>query len=185
MKWAKRWSWAGLLVIAAWSVVAPAFGQASPVQPFAAQMAAEAGWVVLPTGQSFPELSRRLEAAVAAHGMVLVNSASASEGARALGLSIPGNRVIGVFRNDYARRLLAVSLPAGIEAPIRYYLTENGDGSATLSYRTPHAVLSRYMDGAGPDLEALATELDTIFLAIAVEAVQIGEKPGAVRKVTP
>ena len=34
-----------------------------------------------------------------------------------------------VFRNDYAVRMLQASVPAGIEAPLRLYVTENADGT--------------------------------------------------------
>ena len=128
------------------------------------------GWHITTTRYTFAELSARLDAAVSAHGMNLVNAASASEGARAQGLTIPGNRVVGVFRNDFARRMLAASLPAGIEAPIRFYLTENPDGTATLAYRAPTTVLAPYMGDGGEALDAVARELDPIFEAIARQA---------------
>ncbi|MCZ7654610.1 MAG: YeeE/YedE thiosulfate transporter family protein [Rhodocyclaceae bacterium] len=69
--------------------------------------------------------------------MGLVASASASRGAAARGVKIPGNMVLMVFRNDYAVRMLAASVAAGIEAPLRLYLTENADGSTTISYVRP------------------------------------------------
>ena len=136
-----------------------------------APLVAGDGWIVSPTGLSFADLSRKLAAAIAAHKMLIVNNASASDGAKAQGLTIPGNRVVGVFRNDFARRMLAASIPAGIEAPIRFYLTENPDGSATLSYRPPSVVFAPYMDRAGPDLKNVAAELETIFADIARDTV--------------
>lgn len=142
-----------------------AHGQASP-----APIQVLPGWSVTQTMHKFPDLVRRVEDAIKANGMGVVNAASASEGAKAQGITIPGNRVIGVFRNDYARRMLAASLPAGIEAPIRVYLTENADGSATLSYRTPSAVFAPYIAGADSDLAKLAEELDVIFAKIASDA---------------
>ena len=129
------------------------------------------GWRVMPTRFTFPELSMRLEAAIAANGMNLVNSASASDGAKAQGITIPGNRVVGVFRNDFARRMLSVSLAAGIEAPIRFYVTESPDGTACLSYRIPTSVFAPYMTDGGDALRAVAAELDAIFNAIARHAV--------------
>jgi uncharacterized protein (DUF302 family) len=134
-----------------------------------APLADRPGWVIAPTALPFDTLVQKLEIAIAANGMGLVTSASASEGAKAQGLVIPGNRVVGVFRNDFARRMLAASIPAGIEAPIRFYLTEDADKRATLSYRTPSAVFAPYVDGA-PDLAALARELDPIFARIAQAA---------------
>lgn len=129
------------------------------------------GWVALSSGHGFDALFERLQAAVKANGMVVVTTASASDGARAQGIAIPGNRVVGVFRNDFARRMLAASVTAGIEAPIRFYLTEGGGGTATLSYRTPSAVFAAYADEGGAALAALAGELDIIFERIARTAV--------------
>lgn len=40
--------------------------------------------------------------------MGLVRQASASNGARAEGFEIKGNRVVGVDRNDFARRMLVL-----------------------------------------------------------------------------
>ena len=130
------------------------------------------GWVSIPTRYYFSDLAGRLESAVKAHQMNVVNSASASEGAKAQGISIPGNRVVGVFRNDFARRLLPLNLKAGIEAPIRFYLTENTDGSATLSYRTPRAIFEPYFLQSPMELQALAEELDDIFDEIARDATE-------------
>ncbi len=125
------------------------------------------GWVVIDTHQSFSMLVERLEAAVKAEKMGVVTSASASEGAKAAGIAIPGNRVIGVFRNDFARRMLGASVSAGIEAPIRFYVTENPDGTATLSYKKPAIVFAPFVDEGKDALKALAGELDDIFARIA------------------
>jgi uncharacterized protein (DUF302 family) len=130
------------------------------------------GWVIASTRQSFDVLSARLDGAIAAKGMNLVNSASASAGAKAQGITIPGNRVVGVFRNDFARRMLAASLPAGIEAPVRFYLVENADATATLSWRKPSVVFAPYYAQVGSDLRTLADELDSIFAVIAAEATR-------------
>ena len=106
-----------------------------------------------------------------ANEMGLVTRASASAGAKNAGITIPGNMVIGVYRNDFARRMLAANIAAGIEAPIRFYVTEEPDGTATLSYKTPTTVFSPYFAEGGDALEVLAGELDTIFAQIAEEAV--------------
>jgi uncharacterized protein (DUF302 family) len=128
------------------------------------------GWVVIDTHQSFATLSDRLETSVKAEKMGLVTSASASAGAKAAGITISGNRVIGVFRNDFARRMLGASVPAGIEAPIRFYVTENSNSTATLSYKKPSFVFAPYYDEGGPALKALAAQLDAIFAKIATAA---------------
>jgi uncharacterized protein (DUF302 family) len=141
--------------------------------PAAAEgIGARPGWVVIETPHSYAALVARLEAAIKAEGMGLVTRASASAGAASQKITIPGNQVIGVYRNDYARRMLEASLAAGIEAPIRFYLTENSDGSSTLSYRAPSAVFEPYFDEGGDALKALAGELDIVFAAIADRAAQ-------------
>lgn len=130
---------------------------------------AEDGQVILSTTKTFPDLQAALDAAVKAEGMAAVTKACASCGAARRGVTIPGNMVVGVFRNDFAVRMLEADVSAGIEAPIRFYLTENADGTAALSYRMPSAVFAPY---GNPDLDALAKELDGIWEAIASKATQ-------------
>ncbi len=130
------------------------------------------GWRVIQTKDSFEALGKRLEESIKANKMGLVTQASASAGAKGQGITIPGNRVVGVYRNDFARRMLKASIAAGIEAPIRFYLTENDDKTATLSYKLPSTVFAPYFDGAAEDLRKLAADLDEIFAKIADEAVK-------------
>lgn len=139
---------------------------------FAEGPAPREGWRIIETGHSYAGLVERVQAAVKGEGMLLVTQASASGGAKAQGITIPGNRVIGVYRNDFARRMLEASVAAGIEAPIRFYVTENEDGTTTLSYKTPSFVFSPYFDEGGEALVALAKELDGIFETIAKNAAQ-------------
>lgn len=82
-------------------------------------------------------------------------------------MKIPGNAVFEVFRNDYAVRMLEASVPAGIEAPLRIYVTENPDQTATLVYRLPSAVFAPY---GKAQLDAMARELDPIFEKIVSDA---------------
>lgn len=136
----------------------------------AAALAGENAMSVTPTKHGFKTLVKRLDAAIAKHKMFPVTRASASVGASGRGIKIRGNMVVGVYRNDFAVRMLAASVPAGIEAPIRFYIIENADGTASLAYRKPSAVFAPYKGGA--KLKALAAELDTIFAAIARDAVR-------------
>ncbi len=129
-----------------------------------------AGWQVKETPHGYRQLITRLDQAVKDNKMGLVNRASATVGAKkVLDKTIPGNMVVGVYRPDFAVRMLEASIPAGIEAPIRFYVTENPDGTATLSYRAPSAVFAPYEDSTGK-LKALAAELDVIFENIARQA---------------
>lgn len=125
------------------------------------------GTVSLESSHSFQDLGGRLEEAVTANDFAVVTRASASAGAAARGTSIPGNLVIGVFRNDYAVRMIEASVPAGIEAPLRFYLVENADGTSTLAYRRPTAVFAPY---GSEELDAMARELDGLFAQIAERA---------------
>ncbi len=125
------------------------------------------GTVTIKTTHGFDALAGRVEKAIADHKMGLVAQASASRGAAARGVKILGNLVLMVFRNDYAVRMLTASVPAGIEAPLRIYITENPDGTASLTYRTPSAVFAPYGSKA---LDEMAKELDGIFQNIMRDA---------------
>lgn len=141
------------------------FGSAGTVS---AQSAALPGTRTLNSKHDYNTLVSRVEAAVTQQKMGLVAKASASAGAAGRGIKIPGNAVLMVFRNDYAVRMLQASVPAGFEAPIRFYVTENADGTASLTYRTPSAVFAPYHS---EKLDAMAAELDPIFERIAHDAV--------------
>lgn len=125
------------------------------------------GYRVVPTPHGFAQLEERLEAAVERAKMGLVTRASASEGAQRRGVMIRGDAVIGVFRNDFAVRMLAADIDAGIEAPIRLHLTEEADGTTSIRYWLPSAVFARY---EGEAIQALGRELDPIFTAIVTDA---------------
>ena len=128
------------------------------------------GMRVLESRHGYQELVTRLNEAVKDHDMYLVNRASASAGAANRDIDIPGNMVVGVFRNDYALRMLEASVAAGYEAPIRFYITEAPDGTASLRYQRPSAAFAPYDDG-GEKLDKLAAELDRVFASIAEQAV--------------
>ncbi|MEH6631056.1 MAG: DUF302 domain-containing protein [Halopseudomonas aestusnigri] len=127
------------------------------------------GVVSIKVEKPYKELSADLKDAIKLNKMGLVTRATASGGAAAQGITIPGNMVVGVYRNDFARRMLAASIPAGIEAPIRFYLTENKDGTTNLTYRKPSAVFAPYNS---EELDVMAKELDAIFDAIAQGATK-------------
>lgn len=154
-----HWLYRGALVapLVAVSVLGVAADGAGPLP----------GTVTIKTQLGFDALVSRVEKAVAANKMGLVAQASASRGAAARGVKIPGNAVLMVFRNDYAVRMLKASVPAGIEAPLRIYVTENADGTASLTYRRPSAVFSPY---SSPALDEMAKELDVIFGSIVRDA---------------
>ncbi len=129
------------------------------------------GWRVIDTDLAYPALIDAVKAATEANMMRVVTEAGPTEAAAKLGTIIPGNRVIGVFNPTFAIRILPLSTAAMIEAPIRFYVTEDTDGTATLAWKTPSLVFTPYLDEGGAELAAIAVELDAKFEAIAAAAV--------------
>ncbi len=128
--------------------------------PAAAQHPSRGEVTTVAVKRPFAKVADPLKAAVAANGMGLVCHANAQAGAASRGVRIKGNQVLMVFRPDFAIRMLAASTEAGFEAPIRLYLTENEDGTATLRYMKPSVIFRPYQQ---PELDRLAAELDAIF----------------------
>jgi uncharacterized protein (DUF302 family) len=120
------------------------------------------------SGYDFETSVSRLEAAIAEKGLYLIATASASRAARAQGIEIPGNAVLLVFRNDYARRMLATSIDAGIEAPLRFYVTDKPGIGVTIAWQVPSSVFAPYENS---ELNTIARELDPIFASIVAAAV--------------
>ena len=135
-----------------------------------ADLTARPGWAVHATTHDFETLVERTREAIRANGLAVVTQAGPTGAAANRGIEIPGNRVIGAFNNVFAVRILDLSTAAMIEAPVRFYVTENADGTATLSYKEPSEVFAPYAEDGGPDLIAAASELDEIFAAIAEAA---------------
>ncbi len=124
------------------------------------------GWVSNKTTYPYEEIYPRLKQAIKTNKMGHITTASATLGAKGRGLKIPGNRIVGVYNNIWAVRMLKASVTAGIEAPIRFYITEDKDGMGILSYKKPSHVFAPYYDAATPDLKLMAEELDVVFAVI-------------------
>ncbi len=125
------------------------------------------GTKVIETGQPFGAFIKKLTAAIGANKMGIVGDACATCGAKAIGVKIPGNRVLMIFNPHFAVRMLKASEAAGIEAPIRLYVTERPNGNARLTYRPPSSVFAPY---DVPALNEMAKELDVIFQRIVKQA---------------
>lgn len=153
----RAWLQAVMVVL----LLSPAMARAETPAPYP-------GTQVIETDQSFAAYVERLKNAIQANKMGIVAEASATNGAASIGVEIDGNRVIMIFRPDYAVRMLDASVAAGIEAPLRLYVTENDDGTARLTYRTPTAVFAPYDI---PALDEMAGELDAIVETIVAESL--------------
>jgi len=121
------------------------------------------------TKQAFESYVQKLKRSISAHKMGVVGEACATCGAQSIGVKIAGNRVIMIFNPHYAVRMLKASIPAGFEAPLRLYVTENTDGTAKLSYMAPSNVFSPYDNS---ELDKMARELDAIFEKIIQASMQ-------------
>ncbi len=135
-----------------------------------AAQAAPEGLRILESPHSFAALEKRVAEAIKDNGMLRVFKASASKAAKGRGVTIPGDSVYGVYRNDFAVRMITASQLAGTEAPILIHVMEQTDGTAHLAYKTPSSVFAPYTDG-GEALQEMARELDAIFARIAEQAV--------------
>ncbi len=153
---------AALLTSLVFFIAFPAAATAEVATPYPAT-------VVVDTGRPFAEFVKKLEAAIGDNKMGIVARACATCGARSIGVTIPGNRVIMIFRPDFAVRMLKASVAAGIEAPLRLYVTERPNGLARLTYRLPSGVFAPYRVAA---LDAMAGELDKILARIVADAMR-------------
>lgn len=129
---------------------------------------AQDGPITLVSRAPFARVAETLQQAISEEGLALVCHADAQRGAAARGVSVRGNQVLMAFRNDFAVRLLRADPAAGFEAPIRIYVHENPDGTATVTYRPPSTVFAPYRH---PEVRAVAAELDPIFKRIIDKAV--------------
>ena len=132
------------------------------------RVGAQESRVTVKSTAPFARVAEALERAVTDEKMALVCHANAQRAAAGRGVTVKGNQVLIVFRNDFAVRLLAADPAAGFEAPIRIYIYENGDGTATVSYLPPSVVFAPYRR---PEVQAVARELDGIFKAIVERGV--------------
>lgn len=126
------------------------------------------GTVTLETGKPFEPFVDAFAKAITGNGFNVVGIACANCAIKGVfGETVPGNRVFLFFKPAYARRMLAASVAAGIEAPIRVYATEGPDGTARVTYRLPSAVFGAY---EVPDLTAMGRELDDHVARIVADA---------------
>lgn len=130
------------------------------------------GWAVHQSEMSYQSLVDSVKAAAKASDLGVVTEAGPTRAAADRGVDIPGNRVIGLFNNDYAVTILHASTAAMIEAPIRMYVTEAPDGTATLSYKLPTSIYEPYMEEGGDALAEAAEALEADFESVAKEALE-------------
>lgn len=126
------------------------------------------GMVTVETGKPFKSFVKAVRPALKQHKFNIVGVACGSCAVKSVGKTIPGNRVFFFFAPRYAARMLAASTAAGIEAPIRLYVTENPDATARVTYRLPSHVFGAY---EVPALTVMGKELDKRMTTILAAAI--------------
>jgi len=132
--------------------------------------AERAGRITRVSKVGFAKIASALKQTIDDHKMGLVCHANAQAGAATRGVRIQGNQVFMIFRPDLAIRMLKANVEAGFEAPMRIYLYENTDGSATIAYVRPSTLFKPY---GSRELDALAAELDSIFEQVVARALEV------------
>ena len=120
------------------------------------------GTVSLASSYSLADAVRRLEKSVRANGMTLVQTVNSG------GRGQTGVSVILVSSSDYWGRILKINQLAGMEMPIRLYVTDTGNKTSAVIYRAPSSIFALY---DSPDLDRIAIDLDQIFAKIVDDAI--------------
>lgn len=120
---------------------------------------------------SVDEAADKLLAAITAYPMGLVAHINGQANCAKKGISVPADQILEVFRPDYAVKVWTAEKAAGIDIPLRIHLYEAG-GRTWVAHRPASTVFQPY---ANPQLDALGSELDTIFnqLLAALDAWRI------------
>ncbi len=116
----------------------------------------------------FKAFVKAIPSALKNHKFNTVGVAYANCAAKSLGKTIPGNQENLFFASRYAVRMLAVSTAAGMEVPIRIYVTDTAKGMAKVTYRLSSYAFSAY---DVEDLTSMGKELDGMRTTILDTAV--------------
>jgi len=111
----------------------------------------------------FARVTAALQKAVAQHKLTLVGISDVKKAPQPKGTTIRGNQVVMVFRNDLLTRLVKADPAAAFEAPMRFHVYENQDGTATVTYVKPSVLLRSYRN---PEVRAVGEELDLVFTSV-------------------
>ena len=103
-----------------------------------------------------------LKAGIEAQGLRVVAHINGQANAAKLGISVPTDQILEVFRPDFAVRVWKACKPAGIDIPLRIYVFEDASG-VHVACRLPTTVFGPW---SVPELDAIGEELDPKFQAI-------------------
>jgi uncharacterized protein (DUF302 family) len=120
------------------------------------------GTVSLGSSYALGDAVRRVEKAVRANGLTLVQTVNSG------GRGQTGASVILVSSSDYWGRILKINQLAGMEMPIRIYVTDTGNRTSAVIYRAPSSIFALY---DSPELDHIAGDLDQLFAKIVDDAI--------------
>jgi uncharacterized protein (DUF302 family) len=103
-----------------------------------------------------------LKAGIEAQGLRVVAHINGQANAAKLGITVPADQILEVFRPDFAVRVWKTCKPAGIDIPLRIYVYEDASG-VHVACRLPTTVFGPW---GVPELDAIGEELDSKFHAI-------------------
>ncbi len=116
-----------------------------------------------------PDIFRaRLVAAVTDNGLQVLDGACGKCSITTIDVAADDTEIITVYAPDLTLRMMQAGAAAGSDAPLRFYLTRQPDGTSRLTYHLPSQALAVFN---APDLKPVAEDLDRTFARI-VEAVK-------------
>jgi len=119
------------------------------------------------------DVATALIAAIEANKMRLVAHINGQANAAKLGKIVPADQILEVFRPDFAIRVWQACKPAGMDIPLRIHLYENTEGNTVVAFRTAEEIFAPY---GSPELSAIGTELDAIFMNILKAVTSVAEE---------
>lgn len=96
-------------------------------------------------------------------GLLLAADIDVQKNARKTGMEIGGNRILLVFRPDYAVRVWEAEIDAGVDIPVHIHIHETLEGRVQARYRPPSEIFAPYGNQA---LSEIGVELDPVFAGI-------------------
>ena len=156
----RRLALALMLVACVAATLAPAAARAEADEP--ESVGPYPGTVSWSTAYPLGDAVRRLEKAVRSNGLTVVQTVTAG------GHGQTGVAVILVSSSDYWGRILKANQLAGMEMPIRLYVTDTGNRTSAVIYRTPSSIFALYDT---PDLDRIAADMDQVFAKIVDDAI--------------
>ncbi len=126
------------------------------------------GLVVCPSRDGPEETLRRLEAALAAHGMTVFARVDHAAGAKATGLELRPTDLVIFGSPTAGTPLMAAAQTIGIDLPLKMLVWQDVEGRVFVAYNDPLWLVRRH--GLPHGVDAIAEKMQAGLAAIASEA---------------